>query len=122
MGRGDYNTKYRGKGMQPSHNTVWGEQDVSEEEFEDRWKLAFGKVTPRKEITGKCKCTCDFRELHHEGKHYIIKGDCEQHGPGYRKEVNTTIAIPEFSKRQKKKVRDFVMYGNQTLTDVMDRN
>ncbi len=122
MGRGDYNTKFRGKGMPVSRDTVWGVKSVSEEEFEARWRHCFGEVTPRKEITGKCKCTCDYKELHENGKHYIIKSDCEQHGPGYRKEVVSTIKIPEFSKRQKKKVRDFVMYGNQTLTDVMDRN
>lgn len=109
--------------MPPSRDTVWGEQSVSEEEFSDNWKRAFGKTTHRKEIHGMCECTCNYREVRVLNKLFIENDNCVIHNRIANKmEVKAYVAIPKFSKRHMKKVREYVLYGNQTLTDVMDRN
>lgn len=44
MPRGDTNPR----GMPPSRNTVWVRPEVSEDEFDERWRRAFGTTEGRK--------------------------------------------------------------------------
>lgn len=109
-------------GISPSHNCVWVESNLTDEELEDRWKAAFGKTTNRKELTGECECTCSYREINENGKDYMLKSDCNLHGKGYKKEMKVTRDIPGFSKRQKKRVQQFVQYGKGNIKEIIDRN
>lgn len=122
MGRGDYQTKYRGKGMPVSRDTVWGEQTVSEEEFAKNWEKAVGPVTHRPELT-KPDCTCNLREIHNHLGHFIVQQECIRCGSHYKMtRLKTTKKIPGHSNRQKKKVKEYVIYGNQDLNEVTNRN
>lgn len=122
MPRGDYQTKYRGKGMPPSRNTLYVEQTVSEEEFTKNWKKAFGKTTSRPELT-KPDCTCNLREIHNHLGHFIVQQECARCGSHYKMtRLKTTQKVPGHSNRQKKKVKEYVIYGRGDRRVVTDRN
>ena len=104
-------------GMPPSHNCVWVESRISNSELEERWEKAFGKHR----IEEKEKCTCNLHEVVENEKTYLVKEKCNLHPGEYKRAIKLTKKVAGFSKSQKKKAKDFVMYGKGNIREVMNR-
>ena len=107
----------KNRGMPPSHNCVWveGNRNKFEENFED----IFGK---KDKTNGGYKCTCNFSEGILDGNTYMFVTDCKLHGPAKKKKINVSKKVKDFSARQLKKAREYVIYGNSDIREVTNRN
>lgn len=127
MPRGDLmkNRKCKNKGgtnrfyMPPSRNTVFVPSTLPESELIDRWKTAFGYS---EKLNGGWECTCNYREETIAGKKFMVKDKCVLHGRGSKKLLKLTGQPKPHSNRQVQKAKEFVIYGNDDIREVMNRN
>jgi len=125
--RGDtmQNRKCRNKGgtnrfyMPPSRNTVFAPSKLSEKELSDRWEKAFGHG---EKLNGGWECTCNYREETKAGRTFLVKDRCKIHGRGWKKIMKLTGLPKKHSSRQTQKAKEYIIYGNSNIREVMNRN
>ena len=99
----------RSKGMPPSHNTVWVESDVTQEELTDNWNKTFGKK--KEKTNGEWPCTCNWHEVSVNNKMVMTRDVCKIHGKAGRIVAKVTDAPKTFSKSHMNKVREHIFHG-----------
>ncbi len=96
-------------GMPPSHNTVWVESDVTQEELTGNWNKTFGEK--KEKTNGGWECTCNWHEVSVNNKMVMTRDACKIHGKAERIVAKVTDVPKKFSKSHMKKVQEHIFYG-----------